>query len=84
MKKKVVFYPVAEAKAKFSEVLDESEEKHVIVTKNGKPAVVIISYQQYEKMMEFIEKVWDLYLLEIGDPSVFKDLKLEDLFDDED
>ncbi len=84
MKKKLVFYPVAEAKAKLSEVIDETKDKHVIITRNGKPTVVIINYEQYEKMMEFIEKVWDLYLLEIGDPSVFKDLKLEDLFDDED
>ncbi|HOJ94103.1 MAG TPA: type II toxin-antitoxin system Phd/YefM family antitoxin [Fervidobacterium nodosum] len=81
MRFKTDFYSLADAKAKFSEVVEISENVDVIITKNGKPAAVIINYDKYNKILDFIDKVWDLYLLDLGDPSVFKDLKLEDIFD---
>lgn len=81
MRFKTDFYSLADAKAKFSEVVEISENLDVVITKNGKPAAVIINYDKYNKILDFIDKVWDLYLLDVGDPSVFKDLKLEDIFD---
>ncbi|ABS60031.1 type II toxin-antitoxin system Phd/YefM family antitoxin [Fervidobacterium nodosum] len=81
MRFKTDFYSLADAKAKFSEVVEISENVDVVITKNGKPAAVIINYEKYNKILDFIDKVWDLYLLDLGDPSVFKDIKLEDIFD---
>jgi hypothetical protein len=31
--------------------------------------------------MDFVDKVWELYLLDLGDPSLFKELKLEEIFE---
>ncbi|AMW32256.1 prevent-host-death family protein [Fervidobacterium changbaicum] len=81
MRVKQDFYSLAEAKAKFSKVVDDAFSKDIIVTKNGKPAVVVMSYEKYAKILDFIDKVWDLYLLDLGDPSLFKELRLEEIFE---
>ncbi|ABR31017.1 prevent-host-death protein [Thermosipho melanesiensis] len=81
-KEKSRYYSIAEAKAKFSKVIEESGKKNIIITKNGKPVSVIISYEKFEKVLNFLENVWELYLLEVGDPSQFNKLKLEDFFED--
>ncbi|MEJ5257817.1 MAG: type II toxin-antitoxin system Phd/YefM family antitoxin [Fervidobacterium sp.] len=83
MRTKQEFLSLAEAKAKFSKVVDDSLNFDIIVTKNGKPTSVVISFDKYKKIMEFMERVWDLYLLDLGDPSLFKDLKLEEIFESE-
>ncbi|ODN31010.1 type II toxin-antitoxin system Phd/YefM family antitoxin [Fervidobacterium thailandense] len=82
MKRVQHFYPVAEVKAKLSEVLDQVDGADVVITRNGRPVAVMLSYPLYERLMDFIDKVWDLYLLDVGDPSIFKDLKLDELFND--
>ncbi|MFN3329046.1 MAG: type II toxin-antitoxin system Phd/YefM family antitoxin, partial [Fervidobacterium pennivorans] len=51
MRVKQDFYSLAEAKAKFSKVVDDALSKDIIITRNGKPAVVIISYEKYTKIM---------------------------------
>jgi len=81
MRLKQDFYSLAEAKAKFSKVVDDALSKDIIITRNGKPAVVIISYEKYTKIMDFVDKVWELYLLDLGDPSLFKELKLQEIFE---
>ncbi|MGQ9856473.1 MAG: type II toxin-antitoxin system Phd/YefM family antitoxin [Fervidobacterium sp.] len=83
MRTKQEFLSLAEAKAKFSKVVDDSMNSDIIVTKNGKPASVVMSFDKYKKIMEFMERVWELYLLDLGDPSLFKDLKLEEIFESE-
>lgn len=80
MKKTTKFYSLADAKAKFSKVVDESQTFDIVVTKNGEPSCTIINYDKYAKIMDFIERVWELYLLDVGDPSLFNELKLDDLF----
>ncbi|SHH16970.1 type II toxin-antitoxin system Phd/YefM family antitoxin [Thermosipho atlanticus] len=79
---KHLFYSLAEAKAKFSKVIEDSIRNDVIITKNGHPTSVILNYEKYLKIINFIDKVWDLYLLEIGDPSLFGKLNINDLFED--
>jgi len=79
---KLNFYSLAEAKAKFSKVVEESNKYDVIITKNGHPTAVLLNYEKYLKILNFIDKVWDLYLLEVGDPSLFGNLKIEELFND--
>ncbi len=84
MRIKQEFYSLAEAKAKFSQVVEDSLSKDIVVTKNGKPVAAVISYEKYTKILDFIDRVWELYLLDLGDLSLFKDLKLEKVFEFED
>lgn len=69
------FYNLAEAKARFSKVVEEAKNKDVIVTKNGIPVVVIIDYSKYLSMMKFLEEVLDVYLLDIGNISEYLNMK---------
>ena len=69
------FYSLAEAKAKFSKVVEEAKNKDVIVTKNGIPVVVVIDYSKYLSMMKFLEEVLDVYLLDIGNISEYLNMK---------
>ena len=73
------FRSLADAKAKFSQVVEEAKEGDVVVTKNGVPAVVVMDYGKYVKIMKFLDEVRDVYLLDIGDPSVkYVDLDFEE------
>ncbi len=73
------FRSLADAKAKFSQVVEEAKEGDVVVTKNGVPAVVVMDYGKYVKIMKFLDEVRDVYLLDIGDPSIKSvDLDLEE------
>ncbi|MCD6552152.1 type II toxin-antitoxin system Phd/YefM family antitoxin [Thermotoga sp.] len=71
----VSFRSLAEAKAKFSHVVEETKEKDVVVTKNGIPTVVVIDYEKYKKLMEFLEEILDTYLLDIGNVEKYLELK---------
>ena len=75
----MVFYNLADAKAKFSHVIDESGKKDVIVTRNGVPVSVVMSYEKYVKINKFLENIWDLYLLDVGDPGMINNIKIDDL-----
>ncbi len=66
----ITFRSLADAKAKFSKVVEESKTWDIIITKNGVPVVVIMDYEKYVKIMKFVDEVRDLYLLDLGDPSV--------------
>ncbi len=73
----IKFYHVAGAKANLSKVLDELVDHDVIITKNGTPKAVLMDYERYTKLMKFYDEVRDLYLLEIGDPSLFPDVDID-------
>ena len=73
------FYSLAEAKAKFSRVIEEAKNKDIIVTKNGIPAAVVVEYEKYLSMMKFLEEILDVYLLDIGNVSEYLEMK-EKLF----
>src|SRR5580658_5337672 len=46
------FWTVAEAKAKFSEVIERARsESPQTVTRNGRPAVVVVSAEEWERKM---------------------------------
>ncbi|MEY4980900.1 MAG: hypothetical protein RL174_238 [Actinomycetota bacterium] len=55
------FLSVAEARANLASVLDEiSESKnHRVITRNGQPAAVLMSIDQYESMVETLEILSD-------------------------
>lgn len=69
------FMPLAEVKSRLSEVVEEIEREssRTIITKHGKPAVVVISVDEYESMVETLEI--------LSDPSLVEDIfrsKLEE------
>lgn len=62
----VAILPFTDAKAHLSEILDKvfRERDRVIITKNGRPAGVIISPEELEALEEMIEILQDEELLE--------------------
>ncbi len=71
----MAFYSIADAKKNFSSVVKATKEKEVIVTKNGKPVSVVVDYERFMKLMDFLFKVKDLYLMELGSKDGFDELK---------
>jgi prevent-host-death family protein len=77
------FYSLADAKKKFSTVINKSANREIIVTKNGKPVSVVMDYSRYMKLMDFLAKVKDL--LEMSDDEdvkLIKELNLDFFIDD--
>jgi antitoxin YefM len=57
--------PLSSVKAHFSEVVDRVEREHdrVVVTRNGVPAVVVVSREDLESLEETLEVMSDPDLL---------------------
>ena len=53
--------PFTEARARLSELLDELEARHehVVITRNGRPAAVVLSTDEYEALEETLEILQD-------------------------
>ena len=53
--------PFTEARSRLTELLDEVEAKHehVVITRNGRPAAVVLSTDEYEAIEETLEIVQD-------------------------
>jgi antitoxin YefM len=66
MPKKV---PFTQARAELSDLLDEVERshEHVEITRNGRPAAVLMSPEEYEVIQETLEI--------LGDPETLEDLR---------
>ncbi|HNR62949.1 MAG TPA: type II toxin-antitoxin system prevent-host-death family antitoxin [Thermotogota bacterium] len=60
------FYTLADAKKEFSEVIQKAKEQEIVITKNGKPAAMIVDFRRYVKVMDFLSEVYDLFLMDIG------------------
>jgi antitoxin YefM len=58
--------PLADVKNRFSEVVDRLEREHgrVVVTKHGRPAVVMLSVEDLESLEETLEILSSPKLLE--------------------
>lgn len=78
-----IFYSLAEAKAKLSEVVKKARQSDVLITKNGTPCVVLMNYERYKKMTKLLDDLYDLYLLEIGDPSRFGQIDQQQLLEED-
>lgn len=63
------FVPLADAKKEFSAVVQSSQEEEIIITKNGKPVSALMSYHRYVQIMEFLNEIYDLYLMDVGSDS---------------
>ncbi len=58
--------PFTEARARLSDLLDELEARHehVIITRNGRPAAVLVSADEQEVLEETLEILQDEELLQ--------------------
>jgi prevent-host-death family protein len=58
--------PFTEARARLTELLDEVNERHehVVITRNGRPAGVVLSNEEYEALAETLEVLEDEEALE--------------------
>ena len=78
--------PVAEVKAHFSSYLDECEEGPIIVTKNGRPAAILVNIQEYARLKETLDVLSDPALMQqIRQSEAYyrsgkKGLSFEDVF----
>lgn len=43
-------YPIAVAKSEFSRLLREAHKEPVIITRRGRPDVVLLAYDEYERL----------------------------------
>jgi antitoxin YefM len=58
--------PFTEARARLTELLDEVNERHehVVITRKGRPAAVVLSSDEYEALAETLEVLEDDEALE--------------------
>ena len=58
--------PFTDARAKLTEILDALEKKHehVLITRNGRPAAVMLSADEYESLEETLEILQDKELID--------------------
>lgn len=59
------YFSVAEARAKFSQLIDSAQATHerAVIHKNGKPSAILLSIDDYEGMVDQIEILQDKELL---------------------
>jgi len=62
-------YSLAHTKAHLSEIIDEVEatQEHVVITRRGKPAVLLLGMDEYESIMETLDA--------LATPGLVEDLK---------
>ncbi len=64
-------WQLQEAKARFSEVVEQALTGEAqVVTRRGRPAVVVIPYEEYERMHGAAESGWDIFK---GAPRIEED-----------
>jgi antitoxin YefM len=53
--------PFTEARARLTELLDEIEtqHEHVVITRNGRPSVVVLSAEEYDALEETLAVLQD-------------------------
>jgi antitoxin YefM len=58
--------PISEVKARLPELVTrvESREEEIVVTRKGKPAAVLVNYDEYERLKETLEVLSDPDLMQ--------------------
>ncbi len=58
--------PISEVKARLPELITGVEEQNdvVVVTRNGRPAAILLSYKEYERLQETLDVLSDPDLME--------------------
>jgi prevent-host-death family protein len=57
--------PISEVKARLPELVTgvEEREEEVVVTRNGKPAAMLVNYAEYERLKETLDVLSDPQLM---------------------
>ena len=66
--------PISEVKTRLPELVTgvEEREEEVIVTRNGKPAAVLVNYDEYERLKDTLDVLSDPVLMkQIGQSKKF-------------
>lgn len=66
--------PISEVKAKLPELVTgvSEREEEVVVTKNGKPAAVLVNYAEYERLKETIDV--------LSNPELMRQIKMSERY----
>ncbi len=58
--------PISEVKARLPELVTgvQDREEEIVVTRKGKPAAVLVNYEEYERLKEIIDVLSDADLME--------------------
>jgi len=80
--------PISEVKARLPELVTgvQEREEEIIVTRNGKPAAVLVNYAEFERLKETLDVLSDPGLMrQIEESRAFyaaggKGLSFEDVF----
>jgi antitoxin YefM len=58
--------PISEVKARLPELVTgvEEREEEVVVTRNGKPAAMLVNYAEYERLKETLDVLSDAELMQ--------------------
>ena len=80
--------PISEVKARLPELVTgvEEREEEVVVTRNGRPAAVLVNYAEFERLKETLDVLSDPVLMkQIGKSQAFykagkKGLSFDDVF----
>lgn len=58
--------PISEVKTRLPELVTKvhEREEEVVVTKNGKPAAVLVNYEEYERLKETLDVLCDAELMQ--------------------
>lgn len=61
--------PISEVKTRLPELVSgvEEREEEIVVTRNGKPAAVLVNYAEYERLKDSLEV--------LSDPSLMKQIR---------
>jgi prevent-host-death family protein len=66
--------PISEVKARLPELVTgvEEREEEIVVTRNGKPAAVLVNYDEYERLKDTLDVLSDPVLMkQIGQSKGF-------------
>ncbi len=57
--------PISEVKTRLPELVSgvEEREEEIVVTRNGKPAAVLVNYSEYERLKETLDVLGDRDLM---------------------
>ena len=63
--------PISEVKTRLPELVTgvEEREEEVVVTRNGKPAAVLVNYDEYERLKDTLDVLSDPNLMKQVDQS---------------
>jgi prevent-host-death family protein len=66
--------PISEVKARLPELVTgvEDREEEVVVTRNGKPAAVLVNYAEYERLKETLDV--------LSDPDMMRQIRESEQF----